>query len=243
MSRKIEVPDEMTPREELQNSVSELTDVKRAEMELIKDYREIEIDPYGKIRIYRPTIEDDYQADLVFTDEMNRLLRSNPNIPTQEEQEQMLESRGIWTKAHKDEVERIKEELSELSTELFLAKEEYKKNKTSKNKKKITDLNNEYDSLRKQFMKMQSVSSKYFGATVEGRAEEKRFLVRMSSAVKNVDGERIWSSTEDLAKERDSEPVRRIVYEFIAFLQGVDTQVLAELPDLFDEVGEEASEQ
>lgn len=238
MEKKVEVPEQLNPREDLKSSVNELTDVKKAEVEIVREYREVEVKPYGKLHIHRPSIEDDYNADLVYTDEMNRLLMSNPNIPTYEEQEQRLEKRGIWTTFHKEQMNDLREELAEISSEIFLVKEEYKSKKTSKLKSKIKDLQDKYEALKKEFLKMEGIRSKYFSATVEGRAEEKRFLVRMSHGVRYPSGDKVWKSPEELAKERDSEPVRRIVYEFIAFLQGVDSQVLAELPDILNEVGE-----
>ena len=222
----------------LKETVEQQTEAKKIETELAKGYRVVNISPYGELHIHKPTIDDDYEADLAYSVEVSRLMDLYPNLPTMEEMEQRLERRGVWTEEHTKELEELRQDIVELSTEIFLAKAEYKTSKKASVKTKITKLTKEYEENRDQFLKMETRKSKFMSQTLEGRADERRLVVKMSRCIKRPDGSRVWETSEELKKEKDSDPVGRLVFEFMTFTQGVDPRVLEQVPDLLAQIGD-----
>jgi len=225
-------------REYKKEEISEEVDAKRAEIELTKGYRVVDVPPYGELHIHKPTIDDDYAADLAYAKEVSRLMDNDPDIPTTEEMELKLEKRGAWTKVDEETLSDLRGEVVEIQTKIVLAKMEYKSSSKLDVKTKISELTKEYEKIRLVFLKKQATRSRFMSLTLEGRADEKRLIVKMSHCVKYPNGKRVWKTPEDLKKEKDSEPVGRLVFEFITFTQGVDPRVLEQIPDLLNEIGE-----
>jgi len=225
-------------RDAKKEEIAEETESKRAEIELSKGYRIIDIPIYGELYIHKPTIDDDYEADLAYAKEVSILMEKEPNIPTTEEMEAKLEKRGAWTKVDEESLDDLRQEVVTTSTELVVAKAEYKSNNKVSIKNRINKLTETYKELRTKFLKKQATRSRFMSLTLEGRADEKRLIVKMSHCIKYPNGKRVWETPEDLKKEKDSEPVGRLVFEFITFTQGIDPRVLEQIPDLLNEIGD-----
>ena len=224
-------------RQNTKEEVKEETESKKIELELERGYRIVNIEGYGELWIHKPTIEDDYVADLAYSQEFNKLMDES-NLPTSEEMENKLEQRGKWTQLDKDELDDLRKEMISLSSDIILKKAEYKSNKSKRIKNEINKLQKEYESSRTKFFKKQAVHQKYMSMTIEGRADEKRLVFKMSRCVKRPDGQRVWETPEKLMEEKDSVPVGTLVYEFITFMQGVDPRVLQEVPDILKSIGD-----
>lgn len=224
-------------REEKKKEIKEEVLSKQIELELKRGYREVEIEPYGKLHIYSPTIEDDYEGDNAYAEEISVLLIEE-KLPTTEEMAEKLEKRGLWTPEHDDRLKDLQEENSQLAAEIIVLRADYKESKSVKLKNKINKLEDEHRKAKEEFLKLNAIKSKYFSFTVEGRAEEKRLVLKMSRSIRKPDGTKLWESAEKLQKEKNREPVSRLVYEYITFTQGIDPRVLERIPDLLDKVGD-----
>lgn len=210
---------------------------KKTELELKLGYRAVEVPPYGLLHLHKPSINDDYVADIVYAKEVAKLME-DADLPTIEEMEIKLAKRGTWTKEDKNSLEELREDLVTTATELEIARSEYKSKNTVKFKKKIDKLTKDYEETKKLFLKKEAIKSRFMSLTIEGRSDEQRLIVKMSRCVKYPDGKYVWKTPDDLKKEKDSEPVGRLVFEFITFAQGVDPRVLETVPDILKEVGD-----
>jgi len=217
--------------------IEEDTEAKKIEMEMEKGYRVITVAPYGEIQLHKPTVKDDYEAELVYAKEIGSLMDSQ-GLVTLEEMEAKLDKRGTWTKEDKNRLDTIKNEMVSVNTDLFLARSEYKVKKTPDLKRRIKELDKKYAELRTEFFKKESLRSRFMSLTIEGRADERRLVAKMSKCVTYLDGKRIWENPEDLEKERDSESVGRIVFEFITYIQGVDPRILQQVPEILKGLGD-----
>ena len=223
-------------RTDTKETLKEETDALNIERELKRGYREIDIPPYGKLHINKPSIDDDYEADLAYAKEVSRLMDSE-DLPTREEMEVKLEKRGTWTAKDTADLDELRKEMVETTTEIIMVKSEYKSTKSVSVKSKLTELNDRYNKARTEFFKKEAIRSRFMSLTLEGRADEQRLVVKMSRCITRPDGKRVWETPDLLKKEKDSEPVGRLVFEFVTFSQGVDPRVLSQIPDFLDEVG------
>ena len=62
----------------------------------------------------------------------------------------------IWTEVDTADLEDMRQDLVNTSTELLIAKADYKSKKSVKVKNKITKLTKEYDKIRKAFLKKET---------------------------------------------------------------------------------------
>ena len=224
-------------RDLTKEDITQETDSKKLEVELKKGYRAVDIQPFGVLHIHKPSVEDDYEADLAYAKEVSKLMDTD-ELPTLEEMEAKLVKRGTWTEDHKEKLEDIKKDMVDTGAELSVSKIEYKSTKNTKSKNAINRLAKKYSDLKDQFFKLEAIKNRFMSLTIEGRADEQRLISKMSRCIKYPDGNLVWDSPSKLKSERDSEPVGSLVFEFITFTQGIDPQVLDKLPDVLRDVGD-----
>ena len=224
-------------REDAANDVTETADISNAELELKQGYREVTIEPYGLIRIYKPTIEDDNASVLAYSQEFSKLMMES-NLPTIEEMESKLKERKNAAVISAEDINDVRKDFQEAVAELAIAKSEYKVKKTPALKNRIVKLEKEQQEYKKELLRKEAIRNKYVTLTIEGQADERKLMEKLYRCTKYPDGKRVWETLEDLKKEQSSESVMNIVYEFIVFSQGIDPRVLEQIPDLLDEVGD-----
>ena len=224
-------------REDLADEVSSELEADKAEVEMRLGYREIEIEPYGKLHIHKPTVDDDYYARLAYSDTFTDLMM-NSKLKTIEEMEKMQKARGDEV-IDSDTIKEIQKDFSETAAELMIARDEYKKTHKPTSKRKVKQLEQELADLRKDLFKKEAIRNKYVNLTIEGMADQRQLVEKMYRCVLKPDGKRVWETPEDLMKEKDSEPVANIVYEFISFTRGIDPRVLRNIPDLLEQIGDD----
>ena len=162
----------------------------------------------------------------------------NSKLPTVEEMEKIMRDRGKWTDKDDNEIEMYKEDLAENQAELILVKTEYKKTKSPKLKTKLTKLETESKRIKDEFTRKEGFRSKFKTNTIEGRADEKRLITKMSRCILKPDGSRVWETPGHLAKEKDSAAVGQLVYLFITFMQGIDPRLLEQVPEILSSLGD-----
>ena len=226
-----------TQRQDNKSEVEDQAFSKQIELELKRGYREKVVEPYGTIRINRPTIEDDYHADLIYAETYTKLMDQG-SLKNMDELEVQLKNRGLYDKIDPAKTDELRKEFQEVTAELFIARQEHKRKASSNLKAKIQKLANEQSTLRKEILHRESTRSKYSGLTIEGRSDEQRLMYRLHRCISYPDGKRVWETLDDLKKEKDAEHVAVIVFEFISFTQGLDPRVLREIPDFLEEVGD-----
>lgn len=224
---------EVQSKNVVKETVQEQVNVKEAEVKLATQEKKVVIHPYGELVIKKPTIEDDYFADLVYAEEVNNLIM-NSNLPSQDQMHKLLKSKGKWTQEDEDRVNELQSELSTLGAEIAILKAEKGKSSTKKNTLKIVEAEKKFNEGRAEYLRLKSAYNKFMSQTIEGRAEEKKLVAKMSRCVFNASGERMWANPQDLSREKDSEAIGRLVYEFIIFMQGIDPEILSGVPDLLE---------
>lgn len=225
-------------RESLTKDLADKVNARQIEVELNRGYRVLKSPVYGELHVYLPTIEIDYQADLVYSEEVLNLMR-NSSLPTSEVLFEELKEKGDWTDDHIQKHEKLRESMFDTATELALAKADLIGNPQSKRvQKRVATLEKQVSAQRKEFFALESTKQKFFSLTVEGKAQEKQLIYKLVHCVKRKDGSQLWESTEELEKKGHSNRVRDIVIEFTTFSNGIDPRVLDSVPGLNTDVGD-----
>ena len=226
-------------RKKMTSTLADMTNTRQIEVELKRGYRVIDSPTYGKLRIYLPTIEVEYQADLVYSEEVLRLM-TETELKTSEDLFAVLAEKGTWTEEHNQKMESLKEETFDLTADLAVAQSELIKKPNSKqHKRRVDKIQAQVDKVRKDYLKMVNTHSKYFGYTVEGKAQEKQLVYKLIHCVKyDENNTPVWETMKDL-EEGHSNRVRDIVIQFTTFVNGIAPQVLDLVPELKEEFRDE----
>lgn len=224
--------------EEVYEDDIELPETPEAEVELLLGYREFE-SPDGSfnLRVYKPTIGIEAKADAAYSRDFNTLLRSDDPPLTKRKMEKRLAEIGDWTEEDEEELIGIRNKAIELRRKVD---DEKSKKKTSK--KKLTELSSEFMDAQLAFYELNTVKNSYFNQTLEGMADEKRWMTKLVLCTKKVDDGQelpLWDSVEDLLNEEDITLARKVLYEATLFWQGVDTSLFDGLPGLVEDDGDE----
>lgn len=233
-SEEIQTADDLAKKqqEKLMTEVADQVNARQIEVELGRGYRIYDSPNYGKLRIYLPSIDTEYQADVVYSEEVLNLMR-NTSLPTTEQLFEDLHKDGTWGDDQIQKHEKLREETFDLTSEYALARADLIKNPTSRKlKNKVNKLMLEVEDVRNKYLAMEGVRQKYLSLTVEGKAREKQLIYKLVECVK-YDGtdEPVWASMKEL-EEGHSNRVRDIVIEFTTFSNGVSPQVLDLVPNL-----------
>lgn len=216
-------------REELKEQAEEMVDVSTAEDIIEKGYKDVEYKPIGMVRILKPTIEDEQIADIAYAEELTRLMIET-KLPTVEEMEKQLKKRGGDNEWDEEHLEEMRDDLTAAHADILLYKEVYKTDTSKTILNKLTEAKKKYAKMKKEFIRLNSIRQKYLSATIEGRADQKRLIAKMSRCIYNLQGKRIWETISQLEKEPETPALGALVYDFIAYINGLDPRVLSSVP-------------
>jgi hypothetical protein len=124
---------------------------------------------YKKIKIYPPTVEDEFEANVYYQKIYNRCL--NDDLLTEEECHQLLVRQGLWTEKDDKEIEQAKKDIEKLKVEIY----------SKRNEKKIVARSRAYlRAIEKALDNKQSDKQVYYGNTCEAIAqlEKNTFLLK-----------------------------------------------------------------
>lgn len=202
------MPDEVKEKEEEKEEEVELVEepseeaaLKEAEAQLLREYIEKEYPQYGKVKIYHPTIAVESELDLAFTNEFNKALKENKEMPTYIQLEELLDERGSWTSEHEDKLESFRN----IIQDDYVGIAKLRTDKT-KHTKKLSNLNikkfqDHLLKVSKDMSKLIACKSRLFDGTIESMVEKNILKLKMVRCVLDMDDKPKWSSVEELDKE------------------------------------------
>jgi hypothetical protein len=157
----------------------------KIEMELQRGYREVEIPDIGLVHIHRPTVEINYSADLVYAEELTRLMTDSKLKTIDEMQDTVMSRLGV----NRKKLEDMATELANYASEILVAKTEFAKNpRKTTLRRKIETLEKEHAELKKKFMEDQNKYHKFMAMTIEGKADELRLIYKMAACITDPPG-------------------------------------------------------
>jgi hypothetical protein len=73
-----------------------------------------------KLKVYTPTIEEEYEANQVYADAYDEAFRDE--VMGEEEMLKWMQERGLWTEEHENKAEGLKKDIERLKIEIFNAR-------------------------------------------------------------------------------------------------------------------------
>lgn len=207
----------------------ELPETSQHEMELVLGYREFEIP--GKeltVRVYKPSVGIDSKADAAYAREFSRLLQEENPPMTRRQMERELLAKEVWTET--DEEELLEKQQAVSATRLKL---ETEKSKERVSKKKLETLTLDFAKAQEEFLILNGTKQSYFANTIEGLAEECRWMAKIVLCTTKVKSKKeipLWENVNVLLDEKDAIIMRRVMLEATLYWQGVDANVFDGLP-------------
>jgi len=188
----------------LEEEPSEEASLKEAEAQILKEYVEKEYPGFGTVKIYHPTIAIESELDAAFTNEFNKALKENKDMPTVTQLEDLLDERGSWTSEHEDKLDIFRDAIQADYTEIAKLR-----SKRGKHNKKVTDLNvKKYqDNLLKtsrELSKLIANKSRLFDGTIESMVEKSVLKLKLIKCVMNGEGKPKWKDLNALDSEYGS---------------------------------------
>lgn len=124
---------------------------------------------YKDIKIYPPTIEDEFEANAFYQKIYNRCL--NDELLTEQECHQLLIEQGLWREKDDQELEQVKKDIEKLKVDIFSKRNE---------KKTVERLRAYLRMIEKALEKKESEKQVYYGNTCEAisQLEKNSFLIK-----------------------------------------------------------------
>lgn len=197
-------------------------------IEVQKNYRELDTKDYGKVRLYKPTLQDDYDGQIIYAEEFTRLVSSG-KFKTQKQWLKLYEETGTWAKEDEQKISALQQDIIAMKAELLHAISVLEEKDTDASRKQVETIQNDLVVANTDFNKLTAQKQSLFTVTAENRAQEKVLVYKLSRSARKEDGSLLWENFKDLEAARQSESVSEIMYAYISFLYGVDQEILSEL--------------
>ena len=190
------------------------------EQEMQRGYREVEIDNYGKVRIYMPTpgVESeitDFKARLIGV-----LLKQSEYI-TQDQVMNELRKRGVWNDKIEKDLGLLETDIAEFTKEIMLLQHADKIDADQ-----LFSLRDRRKSLMDKRRSICAGRDMLLQGTIESKIEEEVLKHQLMLCAKTVDDEQIWATMDDLSSEHNKKLVNTLVSKAAYFWQGWSEDLL-----------------
>jgi HPt (histidine-containing phosphotransfer) domain-containing protein len=155
------------------------------------------------------------KSDLVYDRAYDKAL-SQGMLPVKE-LEVLIRDRGIFTEEDDNQLERLRTQLE--AQEVLLSKTTRVKARQDRIKETITNIKKDMREI--EYKKISKLSM-----SAESKAEEERLLFLCFNCTYLENGQRHWDTFEDLLNEHNLEFKDKILYSYIRFRNGIDTEVI-----------------
>ena len=167
---------------------------------------------FVKLSVRNPNSEETEIADIEYSKAFVKALKNQ--IPTARAMEKILAESGTWTSEDDKKLNDIIEEGAKL--EEVLSDE-----KTSEGEKK--EIEKRLDELRDISADLRREKNSYYNHTAESKAADAQRDCTVVLVTRFADSDLpVWKSLDDFLKEEDGGLVYRAVYEYLAFINGVE---------------------
>jgi len=154
-------------------------------------------------------------ADLEFSGVFNQALLDG-RLPIRTRMLRELRKNGRWTHKEEEQIQDIQREHAEVRAALEADKFESPAAKEATLARK-RDLEYDLNSLRQELETMLS-------HTADSRADEARRNFLLACVIEKPNGERLWAQVQDLLNETDGTLLERVYYEYMTFINGVESE-------------------
>ena len=203
--------------------------------EISRGYREFSVKGIdGKPRkgmIWFPTVGDDEEANLAYSQAYNALIMSD-NMVTEDQLRVAYEKRGMWGKEQDDKFDSLNDDVDAIREEIAALAN--KKRKTQKVKEGIVELYGKQMAIAKEIDELRAKHTQLFSTSIESRSMEIALRAKLTCCVKDKEGNRIWTDLDALGEERDKAFVLAIINKAVTFWSGVPDDFLEGLPEQFN---------
>lgn len=158
------------------------------------------------------------KSDLIY-DRAYESALSQGMLPVSE-LEVLIRSRGIFTEEDDNLLNRLKNQLE--AQEVLLAK-------TTKVKARQDRIKETISNIKKEIREVEYKKISKLSMSAESKAEEERVLYLCWYGTYKENNERYWNTFDDLLNERDLEKKDLILYNFIRFRNGVETEIIRQI--------------
>lgn len=182
------------------------------------------------IRIYDKTILKIKEiGDKEFVKERNRLLKDS-NYLTYNEQLKILEERGIWSNAHENRIEELKDIAKELEEKKDKILSKFETNPEDKKiKKELEKIKSEIVNTHNELLELLAFQYNFFRDTIEMRAQIRQQMGWIVGAVclnegddKYDESKRLWKSVEDFEKDLNENDFTILLNECNSFWNSIE---------------------
>jgi len=164
---------------------------------------------------HQPTNEIRAQSDLIYDKAYKRALDSGM-LPLKD-LEKLIKERNIFTEEDENKLEELK--LKREAQEIILSK-------TTKIKARQDRLKNIIAKLDEEINALEYKRTSKLTMAAESKAEEERVLYLCWACVTDEDGNKCWSTFEEMLNETDLEFRDTILIEFLKFKAGLETEIV-----------------
>ena len=184
-----------------------------------------------KLSCREPNQKESQEAEFEYSKSFNKALMGG--IMPQARLMDELVKNGIWSDEKDQEIEAQREKVIKLE-------DAFEKEKDEDRKKSIgEDLKEERQSL----YSMRQAKSEMFAHSAEAKADSAQRDYLVAVVTKEADtGRKVWKRFEDFQNEQDGGLLFRSTYEYLTFINGLDSDFMEKFPENQDKESEEESE-
>jgi len=195
--------------------------LQKIEQELQRGYKEIEVEDYGKVRIYLPTpgIESeltDYKAKLV-----GKAIKGGQDYVTKAHVMKFLKETGVWDAETERKLSNLEEDITEYTRKIMITQHANEVDSDT-----LFELRDKRMKLMEQRQGITSVRDNLFQGTIDAKIEDAILKYQLTLCVKKEDGTCVWKSIEELKNETNKKLLNTVVSKSSYFWQGWSEDLL-----------------